>query len=148
MLAVEADGIDPRQILGDVPRLRDRQIARTDLGNYRTVIGFVVLVVLRPVEKTDPQKTVVMMNRAQVIDAVNANRLFFQQFPLRVETTDRMSGRSEIVLSGQSQALLGRAFGELPLFQQSSLQFRDRWHRASRRLHGNVFTRNSTGTDQ
>ena len=61
--------------------------------------------------------TVVVINRANVIDTGNANWLFLQQPPLGVVAKNRLRGLGEILFSGKCQPLLCGPFGE-PVFLQ------------------------------
>ena len=75
MGAVEADGIDPGHLFADIPSLDDLKVRCPYLGDDRTVQLRIVFPIFRTMKKSSPDDAIVDINRADIIDTVNLDRV-------------------------------------------------------------------------
>ena len=75
--------------------------------------------VLGTVQQAGPQEAVVMVDGSQMVDPFDADRLFFEQIPVRIEPADGPRRRGEIVFFGQRQSLRRGTLFQLALLDES-----------------------------
>lgn len=116
--AVKTDRMNPGEILGDVPRLDHRQVAGPDLGHFPAIQRLVVLAPFGTVQQACPQEAVVIVDRPEVIDPVDADGLLLDQLPVLVEAADGAGVGREVVSLPQGQSLGSSSPAQAPLLEQ------------------------------
>ena len=105
MGAVEADGVDPLDVLRDVPRLDDLEILRANLGDDGPVLRGVGLAVDDGViEEAAPDESIAVMNGAEMVDAFHGDGFLLNELPVFVEPAKRLGigAVEELFANGQT----------------------------------------------